>query len=83
MQATFLVVTYLYLGGGERHTHFTENSQYIFCSKRKAMLKKSNVNGTQKLLLYKLLNGIPHHEVGTGDPVLRALLSGRIPLSNF
>lgn len=47
------------------------------------MLKKSNVNGTQKLLLYKLLNGIPHHEVGTGDPVLRALLSGRIPLSNF
>lgn len=36
-----------------------------------------------KLLLYKLLAGAPGHDTGQGNPVLRALLSGRTPLGNF
>lgn len=38
------------------------------------------LNGTQQLLLYKLLAGTPGHDTGQGNPVLRALLSGRTPV---
>lgn len=41
---------------------------------------KTDVNGTQQLLLYKLLAGTPGHDTGQGNPGLRALLSGRTPV---
>lgn len=53
MQATFPVVTCLYLG--KNYTHFTENPTYTAISSEQC--QQTSVNGTHKLLLHKLLTG--------------------------